>query len=246
MKKLLRVEQSNYLVWLDTDITYSQVPGWAGRTTRDLKLSIIRPSKDLDKLLPVIVWICGGGWIDMDGNAHLAGFVTLAKQGYVIASVGYRTSNQARFPAQLEDIKAAIRYLRANHKKYQIDPDRVGVMGESAGGHLAVLTGTTGETGEFDKGNYLEESSAVQAVCDWYGVIDLWELAHSGNDVNNTSNHAAAIGYQLLGEGAMEDPEIAARANPLSYLSENTPPFLILHGNQDQLVPLKQSEKLYD
>ncbi|HLV08800.1 MAG TPA: alpha/beta hydrolase [Halanaerobiales bacterium] len=244
MKQKLTVEKREFGVWLDTDITYSQVPGWAGRTTRDLKLSIIRPSKDLDRLLPVIVWVCGGAWLSMDWNVHLAEFVTLAKQGYVIASVEYRTSNQACFPAQLEDVKAAIRYLRANSQKYQIDPERIGVMGESAGGHLAALIGTTGENREFDRGENLEQSSAVQAVCDWYGVVDLWELTIPGNG-GNISNQAATIAYQLLGEGALENREISAKANPLSYISKKTPPFLILHGNQDQVVPLKQSEKLY-
>lgn len=240
MKKTMQVDVTDVALWLDTDITYAHVPGWFAKVTTDLKMSVIWHSiKSLNRPMkaPCIVWVCGGGWQDMNVDAHLAEFTTLAKHGYVIASVQYRTSNVVKFPAQLEDIKAAIRYLRAHAEFYHIDPDRIAIMGESAGGHLAAMAGVTNGMKEFDKGEYLDYSSDVQAVCDWYGPTDFLNMDKSGDPSSP---------YCLLAGCKPEDRDALAKTCPVTYVSDKTPPFLILHGNNDVKVNFHQSELLYD
>ena len=162
MKKVIQVAVKEPQYVVSTDVAFAQVDAWFGHTVRDLKLDIIYPEHAEKR--PCIVWICGGAWLQMSVCAHLAYLCDLAREGFVVASVQYRTSNEAVFPAQLEDVKAAIRYLKAHSEHYGIDPERFGVMGESAGGHLTAMTALTGDHKEFDKGDYLEYSSAVQAT----------------------------------------------------------------------------------
>ncbi len=240
MRKELTVKIERPQLWLDTEITFAQVPGWCDHLTMDLKMSIIRHHERDQRPLPCIVWLCGGGWMQMDRHAHLADFAELARAGFVIASAEYRTSNFVPFPAQIEDVKAAIRYLRANAARYAIDPERIGIMGESAGGYLAAMAGVTGKTREFDKGLYLEESSAVQAVCDWYGPTDLGKMIEAAKGAAGLQPEAIVLG------GRTDDAAFLSRMNPIDYVGEDTPPFLILHGKEDQVVPFVHSEWLYD
>ena len=121
----------------------------AGSIMTDLKMTMLRYKKG-SGTHPAIVWLCGGGWVTQDFNAHVPELIAYAEAGYFVVSVQYRLEGECRFPAQLNDIKAAIRYLRAHAKQLDIDPERIGMMGESAGGHLASLIGSTGETREFD------------------------------------------------------------------------------------------------
>ncbi len=142
------------------------VPGGHERQKLDLYL----PEK-ADGPLPVIVWVHGGGW--QKGSKDNSPGIFLAAKGFAVASVGYRLSQHALFPAQIEDCKAAIRWLRANAKKYNFDPDHVGAWGGSAGGHLVALLGTTGGMKELEgKDGNLDQSSKVQCVLDWYGPTD--------------------------------------------------------------------------
>jgi acetyl esterase/lipase len=244
LQKTMTVRVSDPGYWLDSDIAYTQVPGWFGHTTKNLKLSILRHFEGQPKPLPAIVWICGGGWLAMDRNAHLPNLVPLAQSGFVVASVEYRNSNEAKFPSQLEDIKSAIRFLRANAGRYQIDPDHIGVMGESAGGHLASLAGATNDIAEFDVGQSLDFSSRVQAVCAWYPPIDfsmLVQVPGTGDVPAGPSPEA-----QLLGQDPGANKALAAEASPLTYISETTPPFLLLHGLADSVVSPRHSELLYE
>lgn len=244
MKKTIRIQKTESALWLDSDLTFAQVPDWFGHVTKDLKMSILRHQEDAPRPRPLIIWICGGGWVSLNKDAHLPEFVQLAKQGYVIASIEYRTSNSAKFPAQLEDVKAGIRYLRAHAERFQIDSGSIGIMGESAGGHLAALAGLTTGMKEFDKGAYLEERSDVQAVCDWYGVTDMSVI---GEEEGFESHKLPeSVVSQLLGNRISEHHDLAQAANPLSYITEDAPPFLILHGDQDKVVPQSQSELLYN
>ena len=152
MKKVIQVAVKEPQYTVSTDVAFAQADAWFGHTVRDLKLDIIYPEHAEKR--PCIVWICGGAWLQMSVSAHLAYLCDLAREGFVVASVQYRTSNEAIFPAQLEDVKAAIRYLKAHSERYGIDPERFGVMGESAGGHLTAMTALTGDHKEFDKGDY--------------------------------------------------------------------------------------------
>jgi len=196
-----------------------------------------------DNLTPVIIWIHGGGWMQGSKTAPFPA-LALVDRGYAVSSISYRLSQEALFPAQIQDCKAAVRWLRANATRYHLDPDRIGAWGSSAGGHLAALLGTSGgvEDLEGTEGN-LEYSSRVQAVCDWYGPTDFLRM----NDVQGIINHDAADSPEsrLVGGPIQERRAEVARGNPISYVTPDDPPFLIMHGDRDRMVPLNQSEMLY-
>jgi acetyl esterase/lipase len=161
-------------------------------------------------------------------------------QGYAVARVEYRFSQAAVFPAQIEDCKAAIRWLRAHASEYGLIRDRVGVWGASAGGHLVALLGTTGHVRDFDVGENLDQPSAVQCVIDWFGPTD---FLHWGDDPQALASASNPIA-RLLGGPATAHPEKARRASPVDFVKADAAPFLIMHGDQDKLVPLQQSTEL--
>ena len=139
MKEKLKINVTKPQYVQVSDITYAQVDSWYDHCRRDLKLDLIYPEDMSDKRYPCIVWICGGGWMRMDKSAHLSYLSTLAHQGFVVCSVEYRTSNEGCYPMQIEDVKAAIRYLKAHADRYRIDKEHFGAMGESAGGFLTCM-----------------------------------------------------------------------------------------------------------
>lgn len=220
-------------------VAFSQVDNWFGHTRRDLKMDIIYP-EDKEKVYPCIVWICGGAWVMMDRAAHLPYLAELARNGFVVASVEYRTSNEAVYPAQLMDVKAAIRYLRAHAGRYRIDTERFGVMGESAGGHLTAMAALADDPA-YDEGDYPEYSSKVQAACPWYPPADVTAFPYE-----SPLAAAAAPESLLLGMNVMLHKEEALKACPVSRVSKDAPPFLILHGTDDHTVPFGQGEALHD
>jgi acetyl esterase/lipase len=197
---------------------------------------------------PVIVYIHGGGWAWGSKDEQLPIRQVdqhLLQQGYAIASINYRLSGEAIFPAQIIDCKAAIRWLRANAAEYRLDPARIGVWGFSAGAHLAALLGTSGETSEFDReGGNFEYSSQVQAVAAFAPVVDFSRCPDFSPIAEfNTPLSPEA---RLLGGPIQENLALAQRANPLHYLSQNCPPFLIIHGEADEVVPIEHSLLLND
>jgi acetyl esterase/lipase len=159
-------------------------------------------------------------------------------RGYVVASIEYRFSQETRFPAQIQDCKAAIRWLRAHAAEYGIDPRWIGVWGASAGGHLAALLGTSGKSTDFDVGENLDQSSAVQCVIDFFGPAD---FVHWGG--NGTPRPGAVNGAidQLFGGNPAKLWELARNASPVFHVTEAAPPFLIVHGENDNVVPVQQS-----
>ena len=164
--------------------------------------------------------------------------VWLVGKGYAVASINYRLTQHAVFPAQVEDCKAAIRWLRANAGKYHLDPDHIGVWGASAGGHLVAMLGTTGGVKDLEgKAGNLDQTSRVQCVVDWFGPTDLLTM---GGGHNNPASPEA----KLLGGPLQDNKEKARKASPLTYVSKDSAPFLIMHGDQDPLVPLQQSRAL--
>lgn len=207
------------------------------------KLDIYIPKDiDDDSQLPLIVWVHGGAW--RAGSKDRCPALRFLDKGFVVASINYRLSQHAIFPAQITDCKAAIRYLRANAKKYNIDPHRIGVWGSSAGGHLVALLGTTGSVKKFDVGPNLQYSSTVQAVCDFYGPTNFAKMSsfHSTMD-HDAPNSPESI---LIGGPVQETPQGVRNADPITYVTKDDPPFLIVHGDKDPLVPHNQSELLYD
>lgn len=239
MREILNIEKKHEVLSLTTGITFSNVPCWYGATRRDLKMDLIVPKvREGHKPCPCIVWICGGAFMVVDRSVWMPEMLYFARNGYVVASIEYRTSNEAPFPAQLIDCKSAIRYLRAHAKEYCIDPDKVFVMGESAGGTMASLVGTTADHPEFEQGDWLDYSSAVQGVVDFYGVTIVEPLPHVTG---------GAVPYYAFDAFVGEDftPEMGKKASALEYISPNTPPVLILHGTEDPVVPIEHSERFY-
>ena len=172
-------------------------------------------------------------------------------RGYVVASIEYRFSQKAIFPAQIQDCQAAIRWLRANAKKYNIDPDHIGVGGASAGGHLAALLGTSGGKKAFPPiGGNEDQSDRVQAVCDIFGPADFWTVVTQANEDKNVKNvfkwNNGDPYSKLIGAKLGEDKEKCDAVSPTHYVSKDNPPFLILHGDRDTLVPYAQSVELAD
>lgn len=239
MRETVRIEVTQPNWTACTGVTFSQVDGWFGHVRKDLKLDIIYP-EDPGNLYPCIIWICGGAWLAMDKSAHLPYLAQLARSGFVVASVEYRTSNEAVFPAQLIDVKSAVRYLRAHAGRYRIDPERFGVMGESAGGHLTAMAALADDPA-FDVGEYLEYSSRVQAACPWYPPADVTSFPYDSPVIA-----AASPESLMLGKNVMLNKEEAMKACPVSYVTKDAPPFMILHGTDDHTVPFSQGEILHD
>lgn len=210
-----------------------------------LKLDLYTPKEASDARRPLVVWIHGGAW--RAGDKRQCPAIRLVNDGYVVASVNYRLTDQAIYPAQIEDCKAAIRWLRANAEKYQIDPQRIGAWGSSAGGHLVALLGTAGDVAELSDpahGN-ADYSSRVQAVCNFFGPTDLLQMdAHALDSAPFKHDAPNSPESLLIGGPIQEHPDKAAKANPITYVTADDPPFLIVHGDQDPLVPMHQSQLL--
>jgi acetyl esterase/lipase len=222
------------------DLEY--VTGGHERQKLDLYLPKTRPATPL----PLVIWVHGGGW--QNGNRFPCPALFLSEHGYAVASLGYRLSDAAIFPAQIHDCKAAIRYLRSHADEFGIDPQRFGVWGSSAGGHLVALLGTSGNAAGLE-GQLGDTStnSQVQAVCDYFGPTDLLKMASQSSE-NSRINHDAPDSPEskLLGGPLQQQVALAAQANPITYVDGDDPPFLIVHGDQDPLVPAQQSRLLLD
>ena len=225
---------------LEENITY----GKAGDT--ELKLDLARPQGNGP--FPAIVFIHGGGWSGGNRQAYRGQIQEAAKRGYVAATISYRlmkydeakketTTADPIFPAQIHDAKAAIRWVRANAKKYHVDPDRIGVTGGSAGGHLSLLVGLTDPSSglEGDSGNP-DQSSRVQAVVNVFGPTDMAYCYEKSS--------VAWIFRLFMGGTPAEAAERYKAASPITYVSKDDPPVLTLHGDQDALVPVEQARML--
>lgn len=212
-------------------------------------LDIYFPETRAEKPLPLLIWIHGGGW--RGGSKTQPPYLSQLRRGYVVASIEYRFSQKAKFPAQIQDCQAAIRWLRANAEKYSVDPDRIGVGGASAGGHLAALVGTSGGKKAFPMiGGNEDQSDRVQAVCDIFGPTDFWTVITQADENKNVKNifkwNNGDPYSDLIGGKLGEDKEKCAAVSPVRYVSTDNPPFLILHGDKDTLVPYAQSVELRD
>jgi acetyl esterase/lipase len=209
---------------------------------RAMLLDLYLPEKG-DKPLPLIVWIHGGAWMAGSKNDSSPA-LRFTRDGYAVAQVGYRLSQEARFPAQIHDCKAAVRWLRANAAKYNLDPNKFVAWGSSAGGHLVALLGTSGGVAELEgNDNDLKESSRVQAVVDWFGPTDFMHIGDAESDLQHNAPDSPES--KLIGGAILENKDKAAKASPITYVSKDAPPFLIMHGDHDRTVPFNQSELFY-
>lgn len=240
MKETLKIEPVQEVLSYISGVAYANVSDWYDAGRRDLCMDLIVPKvRSGHKPCPVILWICGGAFQVVNRSVWLPEMVRYARAGYVVASIEYRTSNEAQFPAQLIDAKSAVRYLKAHAQQYCVDPDRIFVMGESAGGAIACLLGTSAQRRELDQGDYLSYNSAVAGVVDYYGLTDVTKVF---------TKPSKNIPYWTIDAfiGAGYSQEQAKAASAVYFVNESTPPHMILHGTADQVVDMAQSESYYE
>ena len=204
-----------------------------------LKLDLHRPQGENP---PLIVYVHGGGW--RGGSKKDVPIGKLLDRGYAIASVDYRLSTQAVFPAQVHDIKAAIRVLRANAGVFHINATKIGILGSSAGGHLAALVGVSNGSPELEGkvGEHLDQSSDVQVIVSFFGASNL-ETILSQSTPRGLEMRIPALKL-LLGDTPDKKPELAKLASPVNHLDKNDPPLLLIHGDADPQMPPQQSQEL--
>jgi acetyl esterase/lipase len=211
---------------------------------RALHVDVYRPKSPAVEKLPVVVWIHGGGW---QGGNKLGGtgrLATLAATGkYAGVAVEYRLTDTAQWPEQIYDCKAAIRWIRANADEYGFDAEKIGVWGASAGGHLVSMLGTSGDVPQLEgDGPYADQSSRVTCVVDFCGPSNFSLFATP----RGASRRAESPITKLLGGPLDEKAEVAKQASPVTYVSADDPPFLIVHGTDDKVVPISQAESLHE
>jgi acetyl esterase/lipase len=224
----------------------------------DIPYATISPSQKLDIYLPdegdgpfpVIVSIHGGAFMGCDkADAQVMPMLEGLKRGYAVVSVNYRLSWEAKFPALVQDVKAAVRWIRANAPHYELDPQRIAAWGGSAGGYLASMLGTSAgipELEDLSQGNP-DQPCNVQAVVAWYGPTDFLkmdeQLADNGLSPQEDQRHTGANSPEslLLGQKITEIPELVRAANPETYIRPQAPPFFLQHGTKDCVVPMQQS-----
>lgn len=231
-------------------VIYAQ---WKGtRSVRQMQMSLLVPRTP--DLKPAIVYFPGGGFTSAEHDKYIEMRMALAQAGFVVAAAEYRAV-PATFPAPLEDAKAAVRYLREHAREYGIDPQRIGTLGDSAGGYVAQMLGTTGDERRFDKGSFLDKPSDVQAVVTLYGLSDLSNIGAGLPERLQKVHESPAVTEALLvngpafgsfgGASVLATPEKTRDASPMGHLQGKKPPFLIFHGSLDTHVSPIQSAQLY-
>lgn len=217
------------------DIEYAKVGD------HSLRLDLYLPAKEGTP--PLIVWVHGGAW--RSGSKKNMPLEDLLERGYAIASVDYRLSPVAPFPAQVHDIKAAIRFLRAKYEEYGVNTKRIAIAGASAGGHLAALVGVTNGHKELEGtvGEHLDQSSDVAAIVDMYGPTNFLTI------LKQSTPHGLGVRIPalqlLLRKQPEDDPQLAKLASPVFHVDKEDPPLLLIHGVQDPQVPINQSLELH-
>ena len=270
-KYLLKIDETaktaTYSVKEVKNVVYKQVK--SGSSNTPLYMDLLIPSKAADtKAKPTVVYINGGGFTNSDQSRNINLRWAMAQQGYIVASVQHRTVPQATMPGPLQDVKAAVRFLRANAGTYGIDSNKLYAWGNSSGGYFATMLGVTGNTKSIkvngqtvalDEGDNLDQSSAVSAVVDYYGVSDLTIIGACLGEQYESAHHGTSNTEALLVNGAAFGPNAgatvfdpiesgnkAAYYSPFSYIDKNDPKFLILHGDKDTLVSPVASYELYN
>lgn len=231
-------------------VVYSQVFE-RGRSVRGLKMTLFVPRTKEKK--PAVLYFPGGGFTSADHEKFLEMRYALACAGYVVAACEYRAVPN-KFPALLEDAKAAVRWMRAHASEFGVDADRIGLLGDSAGGYVVQMAGATNGEKNWDVGDFKEVSSDVQAVVSIYGISDLTTI---GEGIGNENVHASAAVTEALllngpafkdfaGASVNADPQKAKAASPIGHVDGTEPPFLLMHGSGDKVVSPLQSKKMFE
>lgn len=231
-------------------VVYSQVFE-RGRSVRGLKMTLFVPRTKEKK--PAVLYFPGGGFTSADHEKFLEMRYALARAGYVVAACEYRAVPN-KFPALLEDAKAAVRWMRAHASEFGVDADRIGLLGDSAGGYVVQMAGATNGEKNWDVGDFKEVSSDVQAVVSIYGISDLTTI---GEGIGKENVHASAAVTEALllngpafkdfaGASVNADPQKAKAASPIGHVDGTEPPFLLMHGSGDKVVSPLQSKKMFE
>lgn len=248
--QVVRAEPAEGRIDALSNVVYSQIR--STRAVRQLRMSLLVPRTSAPK--PAVVYFPGGGFTSADFEKFIEMRYALARAGFVVAAAEYRVV-PTKFPALVEDGKAAVRFLRAHAAEYGIDPERIGVLGDSAGGYLVQMLGaTSGEKG-WDRGDWLDQSSSVQAVASLYGISDLLTIGKGLGEARESVHRSPAVTEALLlngpafdvnpGKSIFEDLQKAREASPIGHIDGSEPPFLLLHGSADTLVSPEQSAELF-
>jgi len=244
---------------LVVDRPLKQTIGEAGteRIFRDVSYAAISPTQVMDIYLPegdgpfpVVVLIHGGAFKMGDKRMETRNAEALVAKGYAAASINYRLSGEAKFPAQIEDCKAAVRFLRANAAKYKLNLEKIGSWGASAGGNLSAMLGTSSGVAELE-GIHLGNagvSSKVKASVDWFGPINFLTMDEEAKSLNLSinTNSETSPESQLIGKAIQSAPELVAKANPATYITKDDAAFFIQVGSQDRNIPYLQSQKFFE
>lgn len=227
IKKLAVVRPADPFA-VEKDITY------CNPENKPQKLDVYTPANVKDGT-PLIIHVHGGSWVSGKKSDYdmIDSIESLATAGFVVASIDYRLAPIDKFPAQIQDVKCAIKYMRVNAAKYHVDPNKIGLLGESAGAHLASLAATTAGKADFEPLENAGINESVLAVVDLFGPIDLQKYVDTTPVVRSGVEQFVGDYNKTL-------------ASPINYVTAQTPPFLIVHGDQDNLVPFDQSQVLYD
>ena len=249
--EIVKVAVSEGRIDTISNVIYSQIR--STRAIEQLRMTLMVPRTTAKK--PTIVYFPGGGFTSADFEKFTEMRYALARAGFVVAAAEYRVV-PTKFPALVEDGKAAVRYLRAHAEEYGIDPDRIGVLGDSAGGYLVQMLGTTSGEKGWDKGDWLDKSSDVQAVVSMYGISNLLSIGSGlGKELEDVHRSPAVTEALLLngpafntnpGKSIFDDEAAALRASAVGHVDGTEPPFLLLHGSGDKLVSPKQSAEIFE
>ncbi len=250
--KILNVVPSRTVVNYIPGVVYEQVPT-RGYQSVPMEMDILQPERK--EKMPCIIYVTGGGFINANRARGIQERMHFADNGYVVASITYRVAPTAQFPAPLEDVKAAIRYLRANAGKFNIDKERIGIIGGSAGGYLSSFAAVTNGTRAFDKGENLDEKSTVACAVNLYGIADLTNIGMDfPPDVQKLHNSPGATEALWVNGspvftgkdgGILDNLQAAKKASPITYVDKNSAPLLLMHGSADTVVSPGQTDLLF-
>ncbi len=249
---VIDVESSVQEIGCHQNVTFAQYFTWPESR---LQMDIFLP--DVKGKVPAVIFVPGGWWLTAPKVAGIQICYQLAQAGFVAASIEYRHIGTANYIDSIGDVKAAVRYLRAHADDFNIDKNKIAVMGMSAGGYLAAMVGVTSSIDKFNFGDNLQERVDVQAVVDIFGPTDLTKTADDFPEETQKMYYSPAAPPALFVNGVpcykgsrignlREMPVTARESNPITYINKNTPPFLIMHGNADTTVSPSQSKLLYD
>ena len=222
--KILNVTLKRDKIHFIPDVVYAQVPTFE-KPIQLLQMDILQPQSKSS--LPAVIFVTGGGFISANRARMPQLRMRLAESGYFVASINYRTVPNAAFPQPIEDVKSAIRYVKAHSKQFNIDPNKVIVIGDSAGGYLTAFAAVTNGSKEFNVGENLDQSSEIVAAVDLYGIVDISSVADFPQM------------YQSLREIPLE------KTNPINYITKKSAPMLIMHGTADSIVSPDQTDQLF-